>query len=739
MTERVIRVVLDGSGVVRGQRQVQSSLNGIQQGTRGVTRGLKAAATAATALIATLSVRSLIRTADAYAQIQNRLRVVTDSTDELTAANDRLFAIAQDTRQEFDATVSLYSRASIAAKELGASQEQLFQLVEITGQALAIQGGAASESSGALRQLSQAFSSGIVRAEEFNSILEGAFPLAQAAARGIDGLGGSVGKLRQLVIKGELSSREFFDAILEGGKDLDDVFAKTVPTVAQSLTVLNNSFTQTIGKMDQQLGITVKLSETIIDLSSSLPLLAGAFTGTLGPSDDLSENLQGVAIAGILAGQTIDSIISVLGIAKALFVDFGESLGGIAAAASLALEGNFSGALDVLNQPALDDTQMAFTDFFESLDQGATKASDAISQVLLPAFRDIKQAKDEVSEDDAASLLIPTETTDEIKTAGEAVGEFIQKLDQARTQLQITRDEGEFAGEAIRKYKDEMALAAAENKIFGDLVPTDEVQALRQAFREFTQEAIADQQTLRDEIEASDLSATFGDQIEKLQQEIELLDANNEAIAANAAARAIAAGATGDQAKEIERLTEVLLNEQDELRNQQATLEGFFKEVGVSAQRELSGFIADPLSDGLDELPFRFAKVLQQMAADALASEIFGILRGFGGNASGGGAGGALQFLGGLFGGGFASGGQVMGGRPIMVGERGPELFTPPGSGAITPNVNINQAAQATPVINVLNVTDPADIPAGLRTAEGEQEIINIIQRNPDQVRRILG
>ena len=50
------------------------------------------------------------------------------------------------------------------------------------GKALAIQGSSATESSGALRQLSQAFSSGIVRAEEFNSILEGAFPIAQAAA-----------------------------------------------------------------------------------------------------------------------------------------------------------------------------------------------------------------------------------------------------------------------------------------------------------------------------------------------------------------------------------------------------------------------------------------------------------------------------------------------------------------------------------------------------------------------------
>ncbi|MCK5549530.1 MAG: hypothetical protein KAI41_03270, partial [Hyphomicrobiaceae bacterium] len=224
-----------------------------------------------------------------------------------------------------------------------------------------------------------------------------------------------------------------------------------------------------------------------------------------------------------------------------------------------------------------------------------------------------------------------------------------------------------------------------------------------------------------------------------LTMEIELLGASNVELGINAEARALAAGATAEQAAQIGMLTETLLNEQDALRNETATLQGFFEEVGASAQRTLSGFLADPLSEGLDELPFKFAQVLQQLAADALASELFSILKGLGSGGAGGGAGGILGFIGGLFGGGFQAGGQVRGGQPILVGERGAEIFTPPGSGAVSPNVNINQAAQSPPMVNIVNVTDPADIPAGLRTTEGEEEVINIIQRNPDQVRRIIG
>lgn len=44
------------------------------------------------------------------------------------------------------------------------------------------------------------------------------------------------------------------------------------------------------------------------------------------------------------------------------------------------------------------------------------------------------------------------------------------------------------------------------------------------------------------------------------------------------------------------------------------------------------------------------------------------------------------DLFGGLFGGARAAGGPVTGGRPYLVGERGPELFVPSASGSIVPN-----------------------------------------------------
>jgi lambda family phage tail tape measure protein len=63
---------------------------------------------------------------------------------------------------------------------------------------------------------------------------------------------------------------------------------------------------------------------------------------------------------------------------------------------------------------------------------------------------------------------------------------------------------------------------------------------------------------------------------------------------------------------------------------------------------------------------------------------IFSSLLGMGGSGGSNIFGSIASFFG--FGGGKASGGSVMGGKSYMVGEQGPEMFTPRGAGVITPN-----------------------------------------------------
>lgn len=87
---------------------------------------------------------------------------------------------------------------------------------------------------------------------------------------------------------------------------------------------------------------------------------------------------------------------------------------------------------------------------------------------------------------------------------------------------------------------------------------------------------------------------------------------------------------------------------------------------------------------GFKGLLEQWGKTLLQMIVMAQAKRVWESIfpKGFssGPEGPGGWIGGIAKILG------FAGGGDVMGGRPILVGERGPEIFTPPSSGRIIPN-----------------------------------------------------
>jgi len=225
-------------------------------------------------LAAGFSVRALGDMARRYTEIGNTLRVLGVEQDQVGANIQRLGDIAQRTLTPLDAMANLYQRVSMAGGELGASQQEILRFTENIGLALAQQGGSAQQASGALLQLSQALGGGTVRAEEFNSILEGAFPIALAAARGIDEAGGSVAKLRNLVIEGKVSSDEFFRAILSQTEELEATFANTLPTIGQAWQVLSDQITIFVGSANSAVGVSAAIAQAILVLANNVERLA---------------------------------------------------------------------------------------------------------------------------------------------------------------------------------------------------------------------------------------------------------------------------------------------------------------------------------------------------------------------------------------------------------------------------------------------------------------------------------
>lgn len=256
---------------VRTLKDIEREAGGVEKGVSAALSRIGGVARNALAgLAAGLSLNELRQAADDYTKIVNTLKVAGVGGGQLNTVFDALFASAQRNAVPLEALAQLYGRVSQAQITLKASSADLLGLTDIVAQSLRVSGTSASEASGALLQLGQALSGGKVQAEEYNSLLDGMYPLLQAAAAGLQEAGGDVAKLTALVKDGKVSSEAFFRAIQAGAPVLEQKLSGAVLTTDQALVQLNNEFVRAVGEFDKATGASQALAGAIGVLASNI-------------------------------------------------------------------------------------------------------------------------------------------------------------------------------------------------------------------------------------------------------------------------------------------------------------------------------------------------------------------------------------------------------------------------------------------------------------------------------------
>ena len=90
------------------------------------------------------------------------------------------------------------------------------------------------------------------------------------------------------------------------------------------------------------------------------------------------------------------------------------------------------------------------------------------------------------------------------------------------------------------------------------------------------------------------------------------------------------------------------------------------------------------------------------------------------------------------FGGTRADGGSVNEGRSYLVGERGPEMFTPTAGGTIIPNDALQGGQQPAANIRIVNAFDNAVIGDYMGSSDGERLVMNAVRRNQGAIRQLV-
>ena len=205
-------------------------------------------------------VTGLIRQGDAYQLLSARLKLVTRDAAEFEAVQRALFNVAQETRQSLTATTTLFTRVARNAAQLNVSASDILDFVRTIQQLTVVSGASAQEAASALIQLSQGLAAGELRGEELRSVMEQLPAVALAAA---EGLGLTLGEFRTKSLEGEISSRQFFDAIREGAAKAQQQFQSMPRTAGQALQQLQNSFLRAVGTMNQVEGVSNDVAEAI--------------------------------------------------------------------------------------------------------------------------------------------------------------------------------------------------------------------------------------------------------------------------------------------------------------------------------------------------------------------------------------------------------------------------------------------------------------------------------------------
>lgn len=304
----------------------------------GAAAGIAARAVAAIGI--TASVGEFIRLADASTNVASRLGLVTSSAAELASVQQRLFGIAQSSRVSFADLVGTYAQVARSTKDLGVSQNALLGVIQTISQAVTISGGSAASAQAALVQLSQGFAAGALRGEELNSIMEQTPRLAQAIA---DGLGVSVGKLRELGQAGELTAEKVLGALEKSAAGVAVEFGKMAVTVEQASTNAANSVLKLVGAFDKLTGVTSTLGRALQGVSGGLDFISRDVEklGGQGPLraaarevlnlDAQAQRLRTGMASGVLgpnAENELARINAKLAEAKQRFRDLDKQLGG---------------------------------------------------------------------------------------------------------------------------------------------------------------------------------------------------------------------------------------------------------------------------------------------------------------------------------------------------------------------------------------------------------------------------
>ncbi|RDD62625.1 tape measure protein [Ferruginivarius sediminum] len=267
------------------------------RGMDRLERGFVAAGRAARGFVAIAIAETLRRGAsaalslgDEATRLENRLRLVTDTSRELEQRQQALLDLSERTRSGLAETTNLYVRLDQALAGTGQSTERILSVTESFNTALSISGATQQEAAAATTQFSQAIAGSVVRAEEFNSLIDASPRLIRALINQLEGVD-DVGALRGLLEDGELVRERVLNALIRELPTLRQELEQTEATGGDAMQQLGNEVLTLAGNIDDATGATRLWRDALLGVRDVLGSINESFERE-GPREALQGRLD---------------------------------------------------------------------------------------------------------------------------------------------------------------------------------------------------------------------------------------------------------------------------------------------------------------------------------------------------------------------------------------------------------------------------------------------------------------
>ncbi|HCF2575949.1 TPA: tape measure protein, partial [Pseudomonas aeruginosa] len=252
--------------------ETKSELNSLGAGSRlssiGSLRGSgPALAVAGLAAAVGAATAKLANGADTVGRLDSRLRLATRSQEEFNTAQIELDRIADDVQGDVGDLIGLYSRLQRPLRDAGMDQRAALETVEAVSLGLKIGGASAEESASVITQFSQAIASGVLRGEEFNTVLESSDRIAGALA---DSFGVTVGRLREMAAAGELTSEQIVIALRKELPKLREEMASFAPEIGAGLNRIFSETQKYWGRRAKETGVVDWVANQLNDVAKNI-------------------------------------------------------------------------------------------------------------------------------------------------------------------------------------------------------------------------------------------------------------------------------------------------------------------------------------------------------------------------------------------------------------------------------------------------------------------------------------